>query len=266
MAVALALGVLSPIMTAKRNGSQSADMQQLAARLSAAREQFSADIARGLGGRAAHARFDRLDDLLRQVVSASDLGTPVPLAVCATGGYGRRTLCLHSDIDLLIVFDGAIGRAEERFVKDVLHPLWDLRLTVGHQVRTLADMREIEHDNPELLLALLDLRLIAGEPVRLRRGRRTIPPRQRRLPRSGHRRPGAADRRAVRTVQRHGLSARAGREGIAGRAPRYRGGPRVHLARQTMRRRHWWTRTGSTRRKASCSGCDRCCTSTPGET
>ena len=165
MAVALALGVLSPIMTAKRDGSRSADMQQLAARLSAAREQFSADIARGLGGRAAHARFsDRLDDLLRQVVSASDLGTPVPLAVCATGGYGRRTLCLHSDIDLLIVFDGTIGRAEERFVKDVLHPLWDLRLTVGHQVRTLADMREIEHDNPELLLALLDLRLIAGEP------------------------------------------------------------------------------------------------------
>ena len=32
----------------------------------------------------------------------------------ALGGYGRRTLCLHSDIDLLIVFDGPIGAAEER--------------------------------------------------------------------------------------------------------------------------------------------------------
>src|SRR3989304_9278747 len=88
---------------------------------------------------------------------------PTPVAVAALGGYGRRALCLHSDVDLLIVFDGRIGRPEERFVKAVLHPIWDLRLTVGHQVRVLRDFDELERDNPEFLLALRDARLLAGD-------------------------------------------------------------------------------------------------------
>ena len=128
-------------------------MKQLAARLSAAREQFSADIARGLGGRAAHARFS---ESTRRPPAAGrvlcrPLGRPcrwlsAPRAATAV----ERCVCTPTSISC-IVFDGPIGRAEERFVKDVLHPLWDLRLTVGHQIRTLADVREIEHDNAELL-------------------------------------------------------------------------------------------------------------------
>src|SRR6188472_1305000 len=85
----------------------------LALRLSTARQQFAADIERGLGGRVAHARFaDRMDDLVRQVVGRAP-SPERPWVVCAMGGYGRRTLCLHSDVDLLVVFDGRIGRAEE---------------------------------------------------------------------------------------------------------------------------------------------------------
>ncbi len=137
---------------------------KLSALLAAARQEFVADIERGQGGTAAHARFAaRLDDLIRHIVDLARAHTPAPVAVAALGGYGRRTLCLHSDIDLLIVFNGRIGRPEERFVKSVLHPLWDLQLTVGHQVRVLKDFEETEHDNPEFLLALLDARLLAGE-------------------------------------------------------------------------------------------------------
>jgi [protein-PII] uridylyltransferase len=41
--------------------------------------------------------------------------------------------------------------------------LWDLRFQVGHHVRELADFDRLETDNPEFLLALLDLRQLAGD-------------------------------------------------------------------------------------------------------
>ena len=137
-----------------------------AATLATAQGEYAADIRRGHGGPSAAARFaDRIDDLIRDLIlapSVRELETG-PFAVCALGGYGRRMLCLHSDLDLLIVFDGHIGPAEEQFVKSLLHPLWDLRLTVGHQVRELAEFEHLESGNPEFLLALLDARLLSGD-------------------------------------------------------------------------------------------------------
>ena len=92
----------------------------------------------------------------------------IPVALCAIGGYGRGTLCLHSDIDLLIVFGTRVGAEEERFLSALLHPLWDAHLTVGYQVRTIDELEggeddKPEDDNPELTLALLDARLLAGD-------------------------------------------------------------------------------------------------------
>jgi [protein-PII] uridylyltransferase len=144
--------------------------------LAAARQQFVADIERGLGGRAAHARFsERIDDLIRGLADTAPGAAKVSMAVAALGGYGRRALCLHSDIDLLIVFEHAIGAAEERCLKGLLHPLWDLGLTVGHQVRTLAEALTIDVDDPEFLLAQVDARFLAGRPALLERIDRRAP-------------------------------------------------------------------------------------------
>ena len=136
----------------------------LAAHLAEARQEFSAAASAGRGGRLAQARFsDRIDELVRRVVASALVGYQQPTAVAALGGYGRRTMCLHSDIDLLIIVHGRIGREEERFAKAVLHPLWDLRLTVGHQVRTLGELHEVEPDNAEFALSMLDARLLVGD-------------------------------------------------------------------------------------------------------
>ena len=156
---------LNVMPTSKSRDLETAEgRRRLAELLTTARQEFIADIMRGRGGTVAHARFaDRIDDLIRHIVDTARAHTRTPVAVAALGGYGRSALCLYSDIDLLIVFDGRIGRPEERFVKAVLHPLWDLKFTVGHQVRVLSDFDESEHDNPEFLLALLDARLLAGD-------------------------------------------------------------------------------------------------------
>ena len=151
--------------------------RQLAALLDAARQEFVADIERGLGAASAHVRFsDHIDELVRRIVDAARPRTSTPFAVAALGGYGRRLLCLHSDVDLLIVFDGRILPAEEQFVKAMLHPLWDLRLMVGHQVRVLTDFDELEPDNPEFLLALLDARLLAGDAAVMAQVRERLQP------------------------------------------------------------------------------------------
>src|SRR6185295_16243179 len=54
------------------------------------------------------------------------------------------------------------GQKEERLLRALLHPLWDLGIVIGHQVRELEDFKRLETDNAEFLLALLDARPVAG--------------------------------------------------------------------------------------------------------
>jgi len=137
---------------------------QRAAALAATRREFAVAARQGRGGRAAQAEYAaRMDEVVSQLVHHAASHTTRPFVVCALGGYGRRTLCLHSDVDLMILFDGAIGREEERFVNAVLQPLWDLQLVVGHQIRELADFDELDTGNTEFLLAVLVARPLAGD-------------------------------------------------------------------------------------------------------
>ena len=134
-----------------------------------ARAELSTAAARGQGGRAALQRFsDCVDDLLQRLFTEGPTAPEASLIV-ALGGYGRRQLCLHSDIDVLLLFDGPIGPAAEGRVRSILHPLWDLRFSVGHQIRQMDDFAELEIDNPEFLLALLDARVVAGDAMLLDR-------------------------------------------------------------------------------------------------
>ncbi|MGB7218434.1 MAG: HD domain-containing protein [Vicinamibacterales bacterium] len=131
--------------------------------LDAARRELIDETRAGRAGRAAAERFsDRLDTLMRQVFEGAPAVT-TPVAIVALGGYGRRHLCLHSDVDVLVLFDGPIGVNEERLVHGLFTPLWDLGLVLGHQVRELNEFAQLETDNPEFLMALLDARLIAGD-------------------------------------------------------------------------------------------------------
>src|SRR5260221_3528251 len=134
----------------------------------AARVELCTAAARGEGGCAALRQFsDRVDDLLQRLFAEAPTTTGASLI--ALGGYGRRQLCLQSDIDVLLLFDGQIGPAEEGRVRSILHPLWDARFAVGHQIRQMDDFAELEIDNPEFLLALLDARAVAGEATLLQR-------------------------------------------------------------------------------------------------
>jgi [protein-PII] uridylyltransferase len=132
-----------------------------AAVLEEARQRVGQDILAGATAVTALAHFTGyVDREVRQLAAARPAA---PVTLIALGGYGRRHLCPHSDIDLLIAFDGNVGDAEERFLRDLLHPLWDAGFVVGQQVRELRELAEPEADNPEFLAALTDTRFVAGD-------------------------------------------------------------------------------------------------------
>ncbi|WP_431605181.1 hypothetical protein, partial [Croceibacter atlanticus] len=129
----------------------------------AARETLGAEAALARGGMRACANYSaEIDHLLERIATDATSHTDAPVTLIAIGGYGRRQLCLYSDIDLLILFGNTLATAEEQLVKALLHPLWDLGLDVGHQVRHLAELEEVEADNPAFLVALADSRFLAG--------------------------------------------------------------------------------------------------------
>jgi UTP:GlnB (protein PII) uridylyltransferase len=136
----------------------------LAARLATARDVYAVEARHGKAGRAVLAHYaDQIDGVVRDLATEVLRDVKTPLVIGAVGGYGRRSLCLNSDLDLLIVAGGPIGADEERAIGALLQPLWDLRLTIGQHVREIADFDQVETDNPELLIALFDLRPIAGD-------------------------------------------------------------------------------------------------------
>jgi [protein-PII] uridylyltransferase len=147
-------------------GGPGAAKAQLADILTRARRDFIAAANQGTAGKHAQAQYAAaMDGIVARLVDAAGAHSAQPLVVCALGGYGRRALCLHSDVDLLILFERGIEREEARLVNAVLQPLWDLQLRVGHHVRELSDFTEVD-DNIEFQMALLDARVIAGtEPL-----------------------------------------------------------------------------------------------------
>ena len=87
----------------------------------------------------------------------------IPFAFVAVGGYGRQELCLHSDIDIMILFDRKIPSQAKDLTREILFPLWDLGLDLGYGVRTIKDCLDLSQDDFEFMTSLLDARFICGE-------------------------------------------------------------------------------------------------------
>ena len=85
-----------------------------------------------------------------------------PFAIIALGGYGRKEQCIHSDIDLLILFDKIVPPEVEAFVQELLYPLWDARFEVGYAVRSIDECLEMAFDRFDILTTILDARFICG--------------------------------------------------------------------------------------------------------
>jgi [protein-PII] uridylyltransferase len=98
------------------------------------------------------------------------------LFAAAIGGYGRRELFPHSDIDLLIAVESEadLGPIKEP-LSECLRELWDAGLRISHSVRTLAECCRLIDGNTELHISLLDLRFLDGDSEAFRRLQTNLP-------------------------------------------------------------------------------------------
>ncbi len=89
-----------------------------------------------------------------------------PVALMATGGYGRGELAPQSDLDLLLVHDvkpRKVAKEIEPLASALWYPLWDAGVKLGHAVRRIDEQLELAGTDLDSATALLTARPLAGD-------------------------------------------------------------------------------------------------------
>jgi len=108
-----------------------------------------------------------LDDYFFESFENSMIGPKMgmeknPYAIIALGGYGRREQFIHSDVDLLFLFEKYVPDEASDLIQEVVYPLWDIGLEVGYATRSLKECVKLAGKDLEVLTSVLDARLICG--------------------------------------------------------------------------------------------------------
>jgi|UniRef100_UPI00404B30A9 [protein-PII] uridylyltransferase len=143
--------------------------------LKARSEEIRAQHAAGATGLAVtQARSDVIDQLLQQLFAGAikrfqtqNGVKAAPVALVALGGYGRGELCPLSDIDVMFLYPAktkaaAIQSLQEHLTNEILYPLWDCGLKVGHSTRNVDEVFVEARGDIQTKTALLESRVVAG--------------------------------------------------------------------------------------------------------
>ena len=115
-------------------------------------------------GRRSSAMYDDLLGTLYGLLGGPDtkLGAALGrVALAGVGGYGRGAVALRSDLDLRLLARDVASAGP--LAEELLYPLWDLGVAVGHQVVTVDDLLAGAREDLPSATCLLDWRHIAGE-------------------------------------------------------------------------------------------------------
>ena len=130
------------------------------------KERYNADaeaFRQGADVRAlVHSRSDTLDAVLALIWNRYAFASSPDISLIAVGGYGRGELHPHSDIDLLILTRNGIEENSQEDLGAFVTLLWDLKLDIGHSVRSIEESMEAARKDVTILTNLLETRTIAG--------------------------------------------------------------------------------------------------------
>ena len=109
-----------------------------------------------------------IDQYFRRSLEESEAGKKLfkrkdAFAFVAVGGYGRKELCVHSDIDIMILFRSKLPDLAKKLAQEIFFPLWDLGLDLGYGIRSIKDCVSLSAQDYEVLTSLMDARFICGD-------------------------------------------------------------------------------------------------------
>ena len=141
----------------------------LAEALASGREEIgrrlSDEPANGMSAaRATAFLHDQLVRLAYDFVAERILDSAVDgqLSLVALGGTGRGEMAPFSDLDLMFLTAKTPTADEERLAESVLHILWNLKLKVGHSVRSTAQLIALGKKDMTVRTAFLEARRMWG--------------------------------------------------------------------------------------------------------
>ena len=107
-------------------------------------------------------RANYMDILLKRLWHYFGFTTEPDICLVAVGGYGRGELHPLSDIDILITSAQVLPESLNTKVSRFITFLWDLKLEVGHAVRTISECSSIGREDLTVATNLQESRLLCG--------------------------------------------------------------------------------------------------------
>jgi [protein-PII] uridylyltransferase len=133
------------------------------------RAEVATRLAREPGNGRAAARataflHDQIVRLAHDFVCSRIIDLPVEgLGLIGLGGTGRGEMAPFSDLDLMFLTAKAPTPDQEQTAGAILHLLWDLKLKVGHSVRSTAQLIALAKKDMTVRTAFLEARWLWGD-------------------------------------------------------------------------------------------------------
>ncbi|MGE5446023.1 MAG: [protein-PII] uridylyltransferase [Ignavibacteriales bacterium] len=116
------------------------------------------------GRQLAEKRSQVIDGLIKQALTELGFSETPGVSIVALGGYGREEFCPYSDVDLLFLYAPESKSLVNDVVQSLFYLLLDLKLEIGHSVRTISECMELScGEDVTILTALLDGRFVCGD-------------------------------------------------------------------------------------------------------